>query len=94
MPSRASIEDRPAAQRVGRREAPYDDPVAIGREHRLLQPQLPQPVPEISEPAGRVAGAMVDLNALAMTDAVGQRQRAIQDRGLRHTTGGREHIAA
>ncbi len=87
------LEDDPAAERVRRRDRADDDPVAAAREHRPLEPQLPEPVAERRQPRRRLARAVVDVDAHRVV-GVAQVERRVEDRARRDGARGGEDVAA
>jgi len=66
---RSRVEHDPAAERVGRGDRADDDAVVGAGEQRPLDAKLPEPVPEVREATGRLARAVMDLDAVSVAGA-------------------------
>jgi FAD/FMN-containing dehydrogenase len=92
--ARAGVEHHAAAQGVGRRDRAHDDVVAGAGEQRALEAQLPQAGAERGEPARRLAGAVVDVDARAVLGVRAQREGRVEDAAGPDDARGGDHVAA
>ena len=95
MTAGVGVEHAPAPECVGDADAAYHHAVAAGGQQRPLEAQLPEVLAEVHEPAGALAGAVVDVHALAVGGAAVQVEGRIDDvRGAQRASGRRQHIPA
>ena len=66
VPRRVRVEDDATPERVRRGDLANYQPITGGRNHRLLEPDLPETAAEPGETCGTLARAVMNLDAVAV----------------------------